>query len=303
MSVLHHRIMLQPPVMAALRDRFATIHGPQVPLGQPGTVAVVTNGMNGLSAAQMDLMPDLKVVSCFAAGHENVDLVAARARKIWVTHAPGANAETVADSAIGLMIAGMRGFAQADRRVRAGEWDTVRGIFPTLHGGRLGIVGMGQVGAAIARRAAAFEMTIAYHTRKPRPDLPWAWVASVLDLARDCDVLVLACPGGEATRHLVDAAVLAALGPDGYLVNIARGSVVDTEALIAALREKTILGAALDVVEGEPVPPPALLGLDSLLITPHFAGRSPAALRAQLNILTNNLDNALAGDRPPQAIG
>lgn len=302
MATLHHRIVLQPPVMAALRARFDQVLGPDVPLGQPGTIAVVTNGMNGLSAAQMDLMPELRIVSCFAAGHENVDLAAARARGIWVTHAPGANAETVADSTLGLMIAAMRGFVAADRAVRNGGWDAARAIRPTLHGSRLGLVGMGQVGAAIAHRAAAFGMRIAYHTRTPRPELPWAWQAVLREMAADSDILVLACPGGAATRHIVNAEVLAALGPAGFLVNVARGSVVDTAALVAALRQKTIAGAALDVMEGEPVPPADLLSLDNVLLTPHYAGRSPDALRTQLATLLANIEAALGGARPPQAI-
>ncbi|WP_431284836.1 2-hydroxyacid dehydrogenase [Humitalea sp. 24SJ18S-53] len=304
MTTVHHRIVLQPPVMAALHARFDQVHGPDVPLGQPGTIAVVTNGMNGLTGAQMDLMPALKIISCFAAGHENVDLAAARQRGIWVTHAPGENAETVADTTLGLMIAAMRGILPGDRAVRRGEWNAARSVIrPTLHGSRLGIVGMGKVGHAIARRAAAFGMIIAYHTRNPRPDLAWAWNASLRDMAADSDMLVLACPGGEATRHIVNADVLAALGPQGFLVNVARGSVVDTAALVTALREKTIAGAALDVMEGEPVPVPDLLTVENLVLTPHFAGRSPAAQRGQLNTLLANIEAALSGGRPPQAIG
>lgn len=288
--------------MAALRARFDRVVGPEVALGQPDTIVVVTNGMNGLSAAQMDLMPALRIVSCFAAGHENVDLAAARARGIWVTHAPGANAETVADSTLGLMIAAMRGFVAADRAVRNGGWDAARAIRPTLHGSRLGLVGMGQVGAAIAHRATAFGMQIAYHTRTPRPELPWAWRGVLREMAADSDILVLACPGGAATRHIVNAEVLAALGPDGFLVNVARGSVVDTAALVAALRTMSIAGAALDVMEGEPLPPADLLTLDNVLLTPHYAGRSPDAQRLQLATLLTNIEAALDGARPPQAI-
>ncbi len=288
--------------MAALRARFDRVVGPEVALGQPDTIVVVTNGMNGLSAAQMDLMPALRIVSCFAAGHENVDLAAARARGIWVTHAPGANAETVADSTLGLMIAAMRGFVAADRAVRNGGWDAARAIRPTLHGSRLGLVGMGQVGAAIAHRATAFGMQIAYHTRTPRPELPWAWRGVLREMAADSDILVLACPGGAATRHIVNAEVLAALGPDGFLVNVARGSVVDTAALVAALRTMSIAGAALDVMEGEPLPPADLLSLDNVLLTPHYAGRSPDAQRLQLATLLTNIEAALDGARPPQAI-
>ncbi|PZW43552.1 lactate dehydrogenase-like 2-hydroxyacid dehydrogenase [Humitalea rosea] len=302
MRVVHHRAPLAPVVLEGLAQRFDRVAGPQEPLGQPGTVAVVTNGGLGLSAESMALLPELRVVSCFGAGHEGVDLEAARARGIWVTHAPGTNTATVADHAIGLMLAITRGFHASDREVRAGNWDQARKPRPTLNGGRLGILGFGLIGAQIARRAAAFDMAIAYHTRRARPDVPWRHVGSVLDLARESDVMVLACPGGAATRHLVNAEVLEALGPEGFLVNIARGSVVDTAALVAALQAGRIAAAALDVVDGEPVVPAALLAAPNLLLTPHVAGRSPASLLAQRQTLFASIDAALAGGRPQHVL-
>lgn len=257
--------------------------------------AVITNGSTGLGPAQMDVLPALALVCSYGAGHENIDLAAARARGIAVTHAPGVNNATVADHALALLLAAARGLPMLDRAVKAGHWLAHRVARPAVHGKRLGIVGMGNIGALIARRAAAFDMEIAYHTRQAKPDLPYLHVDSVPALARRSDYLVLACPGGAATRHLVDAAVLDALGPQGFLVNIARGSVVDTAALMRALQRRTIAGAALDVIEGEPALPPGAAQLDSLILTPHISGRSPEAQLAQHAVLTANLAAHFSG--------
>jgi lactate dehydrogenase-like 2-hydroxyacid dehydrogenase len=238
----------------------------------------------------MDALPALGLIACFGAGHENVDLAAARARGIQVSHAPGANNATVADHALALMLGLARGLVSLDAAVKRGGWESSRAARPTLNGARLGLVGMGHIGQAIARRAAAFDMSrIAYCTRTPRSDLPadYEHVGSVLELARSgVDYLVLACPGGPATRHIINREVLRALGPEGFLVNVARGSVVDTEALIAALAAGEIAGAGLDVLEDEPEVPAALLqqgaASDRVLLTPHVSGRSPAAQAAQV---------------------
>ena len=263
---------------------------------------VLTNGSTGLSAAQMQALPQLRLAAAFGAGYENIDLQAARERSIAVTHAPGANDATVADHALALMLAVSRGLHLLDGAVKAGQWESSRAARPTVNGKRLGIVGLGNIGEKIARRAAAFDMEVGYHTRQPRNGAPYRHYDSALALAAASDYLVLACPGGPATRHLVNAQVLDALGPQGFLVNIARGSVVDTAALVAALQEQRIAGAALDVVDGEPVLPPAFAALDNLLLTPHISGRSPEALLAQMRMFIANVAAVSRGEPPAHTV-
>jgi lactate dehydrogenase-like 2-hydroxyacid dehydrogenase len=257
---------------------------------------VLTNGSTGLTRAQMQAMPQLKLVSAFGAGYENVDLVAARDLGIAVTHAPGANNATVADHAMALMLAVSRGLHLLDAAVKDGGWESNRAARPTVNGKRLGIIGLGNIGEQIARRAAAFDMEVAYHARHVRAHAPYLYCATPMELAARSDYLILACPGGPATRHLVNRYLLQALGPQAFLINIARGSVVDTAALIDALASKRIAGAALDVVDGEPAIPEAFRTLDNLLLTPHISGRSPEALQAQLRMFEENLSALQAGD-------
>jgi len=266
---------------------------------------VLTNGTTGLSDAQMQALPQLELVCAFGAGFENIDVTAATERGIAVAHAPNTNGETVADHALALMLAVSRGLVTLDRAVKAGGWESHRAPRPTLNGARLGIVGLGNIGQAIAQRAAGFGMSIGYHTRTPRTDGPshaWQHYANVGELARDSDFLVLACPGGPATHHLVSTEVLAQLGPKGFLVNVARGSVVDTVALIEALCDGVIAGAALDVYETEPEVPSALRMLENVVLTPHISGRSPAALQAQIDVLLGNVRAHLAGLPLPAAV-
>jgi lactate dehydrogenase-like 2-hydroxyacid dehydrogenase len=306
-------IPLQPAALRALGERFELIYEPQALRADPaglwlrlgaragGLRAVLTNGTTGLDAAAMDALPALGLIACFGAGYENVDLDAARARGVRVSHAPGANNATVADHALALMLSLARGLLPLDAAVKRGDWEASRAARPTLSGARLGLLGMGHIGQAIAARAAAFGMSrIAYCTRTPRADLPAGYehVGSVRELARGVDFLVLACPGGPATRHLVDRAVLRALGPAGYLVNVARGSVVDQAALIAALEAGEIAGAGLDVLEDEPAVPAALCqgaAAERVLLTPHVSGRSPQAQRAQVENVLENVSGFLAG--------
>lgn len=251
--------------------------------------AVVTNGSTGLSEARMAALPALEIVSAFGAGYENVDVAAAARRGIVVTHAPGANAATVADHAIGLLLALARGYAPLTNAVRSGNWRTSRGERATLTGARLGIVGMGRIGRLIAARAQGFDMTLGYHTRGPHADAPGRYYSRLTELAAASDFLVIACNGGPATKHLVDREVLYALGPHGYVVNVSRGSVLDTRALLDALAERAIAGAGLDVIEHEPEVPFELLDHPDVLVTPHIAGRSPASLIAQRDALIGSL--------------
>ncbi|OAJ61434.1 hydroxyacid dehydrogenase [Paraburkholderia ginsengiterrae] len=289
-------IPLPDATLDALR-RDCTLH--HFPDGWPGAWpagadplrvrAVVTNGSTGLSDAQMAALPALAIVSAFGAGYENIDVAAAARRGIVVTHAPGANAATVADHAMGLLLALARGYAPLTAAVRDGRWRTSRGERPTLTGARLGIVGMGRIGRLIAARALGFDMTLGYHGRAPRADAPGLYYADPVELAAASDFLVIACNGGPATRHLVNRDVLHALGPDGYVVNVSRGSVLDTRALIGALADGAIAGAGLDVIDSEPEVPQVLLDHPDVLVTPHMAGRSPASLLAQRDALLASL--------------
>lgn len=257
--------------------------------------AVLTIGSVGLRAAEIDAMPQLELVCVLGAGHENVDVAHAKARGIVVANGAGANADCVADHAMALLLAAVRGLAPFDRACRAGVWRSALPLRPDVSHRRLGIVGFGAIGRKIARRAAGFEMQIGWHGRTRRDDTPYPWFESVTALATWCDFLVIATPGGAGTRHLVDAAVLDALGPEGFLVNIARGSVVDTAALAEALRSGRLMGAGLDVYEGEPDPPAALIGLDNVLLTPHTAGASPQAVQATLTRFVENATRHFAG--------
>ena len=272
--------------------------------------AVLTNGRGGLSGEEMAMLPELEIVCATGAGYEAVDLDTARRRGIAVTNSPDTNATAVADSAMMLLMAATRHLLQADRFVRAGGWqDQWRIDTPTISGRHLGILGLGTIGSKIAHRAArGFDMEIGYHNRRPVAGSSYRYFDSLVELATWADFLIAAAPGGAGTRHLVNADVLTALGPKGYLVNVGRGTVVDTAALIDALRSKRIAGASLDVVEGEPnVPPqlPELLQLDNVVVTPHCAGRAPEARAAATAAILANLNAYFAG-KPllsPVAIG
>jgi lactate dehydrogenase-like 2-hydroxyacid dehydrogenase len=242
--------------------------------------AVLTNGTTGLTAAEMDRMPALEFVSALGAGYENIDRGHARSRGITVVNGAGTNADCVADHAFGLLIAAVRRLPSFDLACRNGIWRNALPLVPTVSGKRLGIVGLGHIGQKLARRASGFDMEVGYHNRNPRADTSAQYFESLLALAEWSDFLVVAPPGGPATRHLIDRVVLDALGPQGYLINISRGSVVDTEALAVALKAGTIAGAGLDVYEGEPEPPQALLSLSNVVLTPHVGAHSPEAIDA-----------------------
>lgn len=257
--------------------------------------AVLTIGVIGLTAQEIAVLPALELVCCMGAGFELVDLEAARARGIALANGQGTNDDCVADHAFGLVIGAVRNFRKLDRLCREGVWRLAIPQPPNVSGKRLGILGLGTIGQKIARRAAAFDMPVGYHNRQPREGAPQRYFDSLKALAQWCDVLVCAAPGGAGTRHLVNAEVLDALGPQGFLVNIGRGSVVDTEALAAALREERIAGAGLDVYESEPERPEPLIGLDNVLLTPHLAGWSPEATQASFERFLANAEGHFAG--------
>lgn len=264
--------------------------------------AVVTNGTTGLTADQIGTMPNLSLICCFGAGCENVDLEGAERRGIAVSNAPGLNDQTVADHALALTLALARDLVGRVGAVRKGRWQQSRSPRPGLHGAAVGIIGIGRIGNLIAQRAAAFGTKIHYHSRRPRPELPWVFEENLVQMSSKIDFLIAACPGGEETRHLVNDEVFRALGSRGFLVNIARGSVVDTEALVYALANGLIAGAGLDVIEGEPAVPPELLAMENVIITPHMAGRSPAAVLAQGTALLRNLEAHFAGQPLTSAV-
>lgn len=256
---------------------------------------VLTNGATGLTAAEMTAMPLLELACALGAGHENIDGAAAQARGIVVANGAGTNDDCVADHVFGLIITSVRGILRLDRQCRAGVWRDRIAMPANVGGKRLGILGMGTIGQKVARRAAGFDMPVGYHNRRARSDVAHRYFDTLLSLAEWCDVLVVCTPGGAGTRHLVDAPVLAALGPAGTLVNIARGSVVDTVALAGALRAGTIAGAALDVYESEPKPPADLIDLDNVVLTPHIAGWSPEAMDASVRRFLDNAAGHFAG--------
>lgn len=257
--------------------------------------AVLTVGSTGLSAQEIDAMPALELICVLGAGYENIAMEAARARGIVVATGAGTNDDCVADHAFGLLIGIVRGLRPLDRLCREGVWRTAIGLPTNVSGKRLGIFGLGAIGQKIARRAAAFDMPVGYHNRQPRPGIDHLYFDSLEALATWCDVLVCATPGGAATHHRVNAQVLQALGPQGYLVNISRGSVVDTEALAAALREYRIAGAGLDVYESEPAPPESLIALDNVLLTPHVGGWSPEAVQSSVDRFLANVEGHFSG--------
>ncbi|WP_375574537.1 2-hydroxyacid dehydrogenase [Paracidovorax oryzae] len=257
--------------------------------------AVLTIGSIGLTAQEIESMPALELICALGAGYENIALDAARARGIAVANGAGTNDDCVADHAFGLLISIVRGLRPLDRLCREGVWRDAIGLPPNVSGKRLGIFGLGTIGQKIARRASGFDMQIGYHNRNPREGVPHQYFSSLRELAEWCDVLVCATPGGPSTRHAVNAEILDAIGPLGYLVNIARGSVVDTDALADALRERRIAGAGLDVYESEPHPPEALVGLDNIVLTPHVAGWSPEAVQSSVDRFMANAEGHFAG--------
>ena len=257
---------------------------------------IAASGESQVSAALIAQLPALEIISVMGVGYDGVDAAAAVARGVRVTHTPNVLNDDVADLAIGLMLSAARQLPAADRYVRAGLWP--QGAMPLarkMSGARLGLVGMGRIGQAIATRALAFGMSVAYHSRQARPGVPYAYHDSVVALAAHSDFLVVITPGGAGTRHLINAEVLQALGPKGFLVNVARGSVVDETALIDALERGVIAGAGLDVFENEPRVPDRLLALPKVVLSPHIGSATFATRQAMADLAAANLAAHFAG--------
>ncbi|MCD2511538.1 2-hydroxyacid dehydrogenase [Comamonas endophytica] len=260
---------------------------------------LVTTAAMGLPARVVDALPNLKFVSSFGVGFDALDKDALLRRGARVGYTPGVLDDCVADMAWALLLDSARGLSAADRFVRRGEWSQRRfGITTRVSGKRLGIFGMGRIGSAVARRGAGFDMEVAYHNRRPVEGSPHLYQESLLELARWSDFLVITAAGGENTRHLVNDEVLDALGPQGFLVNVARGSVVDEAALVEALQSGRIAGAGLDVFEDEPRPHADLLALENAVLAPHVASGTHETRRAMADLVLENLQQFIATGRP-----
>jgi lactate dehydrogenase-like 2-hydroxyacid dehydrogenase len=259
--------------------------------------AIATEANRGADRALIVALPKLEVISVFGVGTDNIDLVAARERGIPATNTPGILTDEVADLAIGLMLASARQIILADGYVRDGSWGT-KGPIPlgrSVGGKTLGVLGLGGIGRAIADRGAAFRMRVIYHGPRHKADAPYEYIGDPVELARRSDYLMVACKGGPETRHLVSAAVIDALGPKGTLINVARGSVVDEPALIAALKQGRLGHAALDVFESEPVPSPELLKLANVIVQPHQGSATLETRTAIGQLMIDNLSAHFSG--------
>ncbi|MFV8244551.1 2-hydroxyacid dehydrogenase [Mycolicibacterium peregrinum] len=270
------------------REAFLAEHAAEV-------TAIVVSGVTRVDPDLMAALPNLKAVVNFGVGYDNIDVEAATARGIGVSNTPDVLDDCVADTAVGLLIDTMRQFSAADRYLRAGRWEA-EGNYPlTQHvsGSSVGILGLGRIGGAIATRLSAFGCAISYHNRRQIPGSPYTYVDSPVELARRVRVLVVATAGGSGTRHLVNREVLDALGADGYLINIARGSVIDQDALVEALTHGRLAGAGLDVFADEPNVPAALIPLDNVVLLPHVGSGTVETRAAMEALALANLDKFL----------
>jgi lactate dehydrogenase-like 2-hydroxyacid dehydrogenase len=294
-------ILLIEPLSAAVEAELGLIFnvhryyegGPLAPAEMDRVRAVATGGGSGLPRTIMDRLPALEIIAINGVGTDAIDLAEAAKRSIRVTTTLDVLTDDVADLAIGLMLACLRKIVAGDRFVRSGLW--AQGGVPALgrrvSGRRLGVLGLGRIGRAVATRASAFGMSVSYHSRRPLADVPYAYADNAIELARTSDVMVVATTGGAQSQRLVDARVLEALGPEGVLINVARGSVVDEAALIVALETGALGAAGLDVFDKEPNVPAALLNSDRVVLQPH-RGSATVETRAAMAALV--LDNLVA---------
>lgn len=281
-------------MMNALQEGDYIVHD-HAHIKDPAALSKVTALVGMARDAKVDrnlltMLPHVKLIAICGVGYDGIDVEAAKEKNIVVTHTPGVLTNDVADLAFGLLLALGRRIPQADRFLRNGDW--VSDAFPMTHqvsGARIGIVGLGRIGRAIAKRAEGFDMRISYTGRELKSDVPYVFYSSVEALAAQVDYLVIAVPGGESTKNLINAAVFQALGSKGYLINIARGSVVDQPALIQALKDKTIAGAGLDVFWDEPKVDSELRRLNNVVITPHIASATEETRRAMVELTLANL--------------
>lgn len=301
-------VFLSEEHRALVAQRFDMIYAPNEKLGADrsnGTAQiaahgneiryVLTNGTNGLLAQEIDALPRLELVCTLGVGFENVALKRASQRGIPVCNAAGTNDSAVADHAMAILLAAIRRVPFLNAGVRNGLWRDDIPRPPHASGRKMGIFGLGAIGRQIAKRAQAFDMEIGYHSRTRRDETGFRWFNDIVSLADWSDFLIIAAPGGQETYHIINADVLNALGPNGVVVNIARGTLVDTDAVADALRDKRIYAAALDVYENEPTPPARLLEFDNAVLTPHIGGISPQAIHASVVRFLENVEAHLAG--------
>lgn len=262
----------------------------------PCITGLAAGGESIVPGALIAQLPLLKVLSVFGVGYDGIDVQTAISRKVPVTHTPDVLTDDVADLAIGLTLSVARNIPQADQYVRTGQWPSgPMRLGRKVSGARMGIVGLGRIGSAIAKRAQAFGMSVAYTTRTERPDSGFAYYPSAAALAANVDFLVVITPGGQGTKHLINADVLKALGKHGYLINVARGSVVDEAALVQALTDGTIAGAGLDVFADEPNVPQVLWSMPHVVLTPHMASATHQTRQAMADLAFANMQAGLAG--------
>jgi hydroxypyruvate reductase len=297
---------LPPFMMNALQEADYIVHD-HTHIKDPGALSKVT-AIIGTGAAKVDkkllaMLPHLKLIAICGVGYDGVDVAAAIEKGVVVTHTPGVLTDDVADLAMGLVLSIGRRLPQADKFVRNGDWvDDVFALTHKVSGARLGIVGMGRIGRAIGKRAAAFDMRISYTCREPKTDVSYTFYKTAIALAAEVDYLVVAVPGGDDTKNLIDEQVLAALGSKGYLINIARGTVVDQPVLVQALKEKTIAGAALDVYWDEPIIDPELRRLPNVVLTPHIASATVETRQAMAALTLDNLQAFFDGRALPTPV-
>ncbi len=301
---------LYPYLMQQLERRF-TVHcvPAEADLAMlPGAVrearGLVSFGSVGASAAIMDALPKLEMIGLFSVGYDKVDIDHARAKGIRVSNTPDVLTDDVADLAVGLLYATVRNIAANDRLVRSGAWEG--GKKPALSGRvtgrRIGILGLGRIGRAIARRLEPVAGEIVYHNRREAEDTPYRYIADPIAFARKSEVIIVATSGGPEAAKLVDRAMLDALGPDGVIVNISRGSVIDEDALVAALADKRIGGAGLDVFAKEPQVPDALLAMDHVVLQPHQGSATVHTRGAMADLVVANLEAHFAGEKLPTPV-
>ncbi|AMJ62044.1 NAD(P)-dependent oxidoreductase [Bosea sp. PAMC 26642] len=309
-------IVMAPPMPAALVARLREHYEVLGPMDHPApdalppaagdARALLTVGGWRTDRALIDALPNLGLIACYGTGIEGVDQGYVKTRGILLSNAADANADAVAEFAMGLMLASVRKIGAGDRFIRAGRWRSNAiermPIAPGLGGRRLGIYGLGAIGARIAKLATAFGMEIGYHNRSQRSELPYLYQGSLLGLAEWADVLLVAVRASAETRHAVDAGVLRALGPAGHVVNISRGLAIDEQALCDALETGTIAGAGLDVYESEPNVPDRLKALDNAVLTPHIAAMADSAQLAQQDLLLRNLAAFFSGKPLPSGV-
>ncbi|OYX54842.1 MAG: hydroxyacid dehydrogenase [Brevundimonas subvibrioides] len=293
--IMHSPLGLLTPVLESAYHVHRLWEHP--PVEAQGLIeAAVVLGEAPLDTAVIERLPNLKLIACFTSGYDGIDLDWCAARGLPVTHAPAVNHEDVADHALGLILGSVRRIVDGDRTLRAGGWTMdERLITPSMKGRRVGIVGLGLIGEAVGRRVEVMGCPVAWWGPRAK-DSPWPRAESLRELARDSDVLVVACRADETNRGLISAAVIEALGPNGVLVNVARGSLVDEDALIDALKVGRLGQAALDVFETEPTPAARWADVPNLVLTPHTGGATSEAVQGMLVLLMRNLAAAVAGE-------